>query len=300
MRAVKTESASVATADALVATPEGSVFDTPQTVQVTPVWVETLASIGMGINALDLMDAALVYAELGIPVFPLRPETKEPYGGTGGKDDATTDLARIERHWNRHRFSNVAIATGWVLSVLDVDTKHDAPGWASANRLNRQGLLKSSWGQARTPSNGGHLFFAASDEGNHTAGKAGHGLDFRGVGGYIVAAPSVLDTGRYEWVGFAPQRYGPPLDWAAVTALLAPRPKAVTTPFRGAKTARPLVRAVAEAKAGNRNGTLHWAAMRCVESGIDPSVLVDAALSVGLEWREIDATLRSAVKAGAR
>ena len=301
MSAVMTESASVATADALVATREGSVGVTPPKVPTVPLWVETLAAIGPGINSISLLDAALVYAELGIPVFPLQPGSKEPYGRTHGVLDANTDLERIERFWRGRPESNIGIATGGAYAVLDVDTKKDAPGWQSAHRLNEHGLLKASWGQARTPSDGGHLCFAANDEGNHTSGKAGHGLDFRGVGGYVVAPPSVLDIGKYEWVGFAPERYGQPFDWAAATQLFAPRRKAaVAKAFTGGKDASRLVKAVAEAKEGNRNSMLHWAAMRCIESGIDPLVLVEAARSIGLEQREIDGTIRSALKAGAQ
>lgn len=302
MTAEKAESASVATADALVATPKGSVGVTPQTVQATPLWVETLAAIGLGINDISLMDAALVYAELGIPVFPLQPGSKEPYRGTRGVLDANTDLERIERFWSGRPDSNIGIATGHAYSVLDVDCKKDAPGWQSAHMLNQHGLLRDSFAQASTPSGGGHLCFAANSEGNHTAGRAGHGLDFRGVGGYVVAPPSVLAEGKYEWVGFAPERYGQPFDWAAATEVLTPPRKtlAVGKKFTGRSTAGPLIKTVATAKEGNRNGTLHWAAMRCVESGIDPTVLVDAALSIGLEQREIDSTIGSAVKAGAR
>lgn len=300
MTAAMTESASVATADALDATPKGSVGVTPQTVQATPLWVETLAVIGLDINAVTLMDAALIYAELGIAVFPLQPVTKIPYAGTRGVLEASTNLVRVERHWSRNPNSNIGIATGTAYSVLDVDTKKDAPGWASAHRLNQHGLLKASWGQARTPSDGGHLCFAPSDEGNHTAGKAGHGLDFRGIGGYVVAPPSVLNVGKYQWVGFAPERFGQPFDWAAATDLLTPRRKAFGGAFSDGKDASRLVKAVAEAQEGNRNAMLYWAAMRCVESGIDPTVLVDAAHYIGLEQREIDGTIRSAVKAGAR
>lgn len=301
MSAAMTESASVATADALVATLEGSAGVTPPKVPTAPLWVETLAAIGLGINGIALMDAALVYAELGIPVFPLQSGSKEPYRGSKGVLGANTDLARIERFWRGLPESNIGIATGVAYSVLDVDTKKDALGWQSAHRLNQHGLLRGSFAQASTPSGGGHLCFAANDEGNHTAGKAGHGLDFRGFGGYVVAAPSVLDIGKYEWVGFAPERYGQPFDWAAASALLAPRRKTrAARAFTGGKDASRLVKAVAEAKEGNRNAMLHWAAMRCIESGIDPHVLVDAARSIGLEHREIDGTIRSALRAGVR
>jgi len=265
----------------------------------TPYWVETLAAIGLGINDIDLIDAAMAYGEIGLSIFPLQPVTKIPYAGTRGVLDATTDLIRVEKHWSRYSNSNIGIATGFAHSVLDVDTKNDAPGWDSAHRLNRFGLLQSAFAQSSTPSGGGHLFFAADDEGNHTAGGANHGLDFRGVGGYVLAPPSVLDVGCYKWVGFTPERFGQPFDWAAAANILKPPRPSLNLSKSYGQGSNALVKTVAEAKEGNRNAVLHWAARRCVESGINPTVLTDAALSLGLEQREIDSTIRSAVKAGA-
>lgn len=267
----------------------------------TPFWLETLAAIGLDIKSVSLLDAAMVYGEIGVPIFPLQPNTKIPFAGTNGFQDANTDLKRIESFWRKYPTSNIGIATGFAFSVLDVDTKNEAPGWASAHRLNQSRMLQGSFAQASTPSGGGHLCFAPNNEGNHTAGKNNHGLDFRGVGGYIVAAPSTLENGHYEWVGFAPERFGETFNWDAATKILNPREQ-VNRKLNTGKAASgvgALVNAVRGAKEGNRNAILHWAAMRCVESGVDPIVLMDAALSIGLDEREVASTIRSAVKAGA-
>jgi hypothetical protein len=54
---------------------------------------------------------------------------------------------------------------------------------------------------ASTPSGGGHLYFRPPPgvEIRNSAGKLGPGLDVRGVGGYVVAPPSVIDGKAYRW-----------------------------------------------------------------------------------------------------
>ena len=74
--------------------------------------------------------------------------------------------------------------------MLDVDTKDGRPGTDSVTRLRLAGLTVGAWAAATTPSGGRHILFTPSGDGNH--GNAASGLDFRGIGGYIVGAPSHL------------------------------------------------------------------------------------------------------------
>ena len=258
------------------------------------------------INTFALGDAATAYAEIGIPVFPCEPNGKRPHPKlpkrdlkAGGLHLAHTDPNRIEKWWAEYPDSNIGLRTGEVFDVLDVDMKHDAPGWQSVSRLNAHGLLAGAFAQASTPSGGGHLLFAPSGHGNHSAGKSGHGLDFRGVGGYVVAAPSVIDGACYQWVALKPEQYGATLVWDSLTdvlveprAALAPRSKDHPRSIEG------LVRTVASAQPGNRNSTLYWSARRCAEGGVDPILLLPAALSVGLSEWEGRSTIGSAARCG--
>ncbi len=149
----------------------------------------------------DLLAAALGYATLGLRVFPCRPRSKLPATLDGFKS-ATTDPAQLREWWARWPTANVAIATGAAsgIAVLDVDPRHD--GIASLETLKRKhsGIPKGP--QALTGSGGQHLYFAFPEEGGirNSAGVLGDGLDVRGEGGYVVAPPSIHESGNpYTW-----------------------------------------------------------------------------------------------------
>ena len=260
------------------------------------------------VNGASLRDAACVLAELGFPVFPCEPNGKRPHyelprpaaGAPGGLYLATTDVSMVDQWWAARPDSNIGLRTGIVFDALDVDVKNGAPGWVSAHRLNLRGLLAGAFAQQVTPSAGGHLLFAPSGTGNKAAGGARHGLDYRGSGGYVLAAPSVIDGCAYAWQAAQPERYGPPLIWDAVVAELAParrpRPPGPSGASRGVDA---LVNFVSALEPGNRNDGLYWAASRAVEDGHDPMLLLPSALSTGLHQAEAVATLRSAAMHGA-
>lgn len=74
----------------------------------------------------DLGGAALAYAGRGIPVFRLRPGTKEPFHGSRGFYDATTDPKTIRRWWRESPSANIGIPTGRVSGVLALDVDRPA------------------------------------------------------------------------------------------------------------------------------------------------------------------------------
>lgn len=65
--------------------------------------------------------AALAYAGRGIPVFRLRPGTKQPFHGSRGFYDATTDLDTVRRWWDESPDANVAYPTGEASGFFVVD-----------------------------------------------------------------------------------------------------------------------------------------------------------------------------------
>lgn len=143
--------------------------------------------------------AALWYASVGVPVFPLQPGSKRPYVGSHGCKDATLDPGQINRWWQAAPRSNVAIATGHLVDVIDLDGGEGVLTWLSLS--DTPPIL----GRVATPRPGGwHHYVAATGSGNRAHMLPG--IDYRGVGGYVVAPPSYLEqapdqpyAGTYTW-----------------------------------------------------------------------------------------------------
>jgi hypothetical protein len=244
----------------------------------------------------EYLDAAVRCARRGWPVFPCKPGSKEP-ATRHGFHDATTDVGRVERFWARRPEMNVAIATGGDgPDVLDVDIAHGKPGYQSLHAATRAGLVPPPMGWVATPSGGMHLYYCGDYQRNGSLAE--HGLDFRGKGGYVVAAPSQVDGRRYLVVSYwsaEPVR----IDFGRLREHLAPRPSPVArpSPEREANTGY-LAAWVAGQKPGNRNGATFWAACRAAEAG-DADALVaiaDAAIGIGLERDAVEKTIASAVR----
>lgn len=138
-----------------------------------------------------LGQSALWYAKQGWKVFPLLPNQKVPATRNGFKD-ATSDLARIKAWWDKSPESNIGLPTGERFDVIDVD---GPTGIQSLAELGDD-VLPDIHGKVLTP-NGVHLFVEASGDGNRAGVRPG--IDYRGVGGYVVCPPSQIDFKRYSW-----------------------------------------------------------------------------------------------------
>ncbi len=162
-----------------------------------------------------LLAAALEYARRGWRVLPLHSVDGESCScedadcckspgkhprNTHGLKEASADPAIIAGWWRRWPDANVGIATGAEsgLVVLDVDPKSGGPD--SLRQLLEQhgGWLTVT---AVTGSGGIHaLFRHPGQQLRNSASKVGRGIDVRGDGGYIVAAPSLHASGAsYAW-----------------------------------------------------------------------------------------------------
>ena len=143
----------------------------------------------------SLTIVALHYASWGWPVFPLRDRSKKPVT-KHGLLDATTDLDRIARWWNRHPDNNIGLPTGHGFDVLDVDPANG--GNESLQDLLRAKRIPTAHGVVDTASGGLHFYLEPTGKGN----RAGFmpGLDYRGLGGYVVAPPSSLRRGSWSWM----------------------------------------------------------------------------------------------------
>lgn len=156
-----------------------------------------------------LKDAALQYAEIGIPVIPLfgvddsgscncakgsscKATGKHPMVG-GGRTTATTDRAQVERWWTEHPDANIGAYMPDGVAVVDVDPRNEGDTtWAALVA----GRPVPPTARVRT-GDGEHLYFLGSP----SATSLGPGVDVRRGANYVVLPPSRHRNGRrYEFV----------------------------------------------------------------------------------------------------
>lgn len=248
------------------------------------------------------VDHALDLAARGAAVFPVSRD-KAPRCPRGHKA-ATTDRPTIEALHRQYGFVLVGVATGERsgLSVLDIDNKPGALDWWSAHR-NRLPQTRTH----RTRSGGLHLWMRHQPGMRSSVAKIAPGIDVRADGASCIwwpaaGLPVLCDAEPAEW-----------------PAWLVPPPKPVWTPpqaepwqgndrraRRYAEAAlRRAIERVAGAGPGARNATLNsetYGLMRLAATGsLTPSEIAEAmahaGLAAGLDRREIEGTLKSALAA---
>jgi hypothetical protein len=270
-----------------------------------------------------LLAAVAKYCERGWLVLPCKPD-KSPWTKNGVKN-ATLDAVQLEGSWKKHPDALIGLAMGprsGVFAVdIDVDETKQVNGliWLKS-QCETHGALPLG-PVAITPRGGRHYYFKYPENrkiGN-SVGKLHKGVDVRGVGGYVIAPPSVGEKGEYCWE-IAPEEQTVPdaPDWLLeltceppdgdppLTDPMAP-PSAQDMSFIEQAIERQLD-AVRKAEKGTRNSALNSAAFvlgKIVGSGaVEESAVVErlteAARSVGLEPDEIRRTIASGLRAGKR
>jgi hypothetical protein len=281
-----------------------------------------------------LLDAALGYAARGMPVYPVhwpRPTPGEASlacscrrGPTcdrpakhplvrHGIHDATTNPAQLERWWQRWPAANIGLATGIIFDALDVD---GPAGLAALRQLARTADLRLPGPLVATGGGGWHHWFAPTGLGNRPPRGLAH-VDWRGIGGCVLAPPSRHPSGRaYRWLRGLDQ--APLLDVpTALRTLLEPQTPPsdqMDTPARRVPVGHPYGRRVLadelarlqQAPPRTRNRTLNACAFkvyRYVGGGVldaeqVTAAFTDTALAIGLDAAEVRRTLASARAAG--
>ncbi|MFR9803148.1 bifunctional DNA primase/polymerase [Pseudonocardia sp. RS010] len=259
---------------------------------------------------MTLLDLALDYAAGGAAVLPLH--TPTPDGCScrqrdcrnvgkhprclNGKDDATTDPEKVAYWWGMWPDANIGIRPAPGQFVLDIDPRNGGLVQFDAMQA-RYGRLPRTR-TARTGSGGGHLWFHLYGD---LRGCLADGIDIKTSSGYVVAPPSLHESGdRYAWADAGPIADAP--DYLAELLVRPRRVAAGSTSQATPAVVAGLVRVVREATEGERNRRLYWAACRAAEKGIDPAPLIEAAVEVGLSPHEAERTVDSAANApgGAR
>ncbi len=165
----------------------------------------------MSVYHSDNHESAANYAAIGYRVFPLKPGDKKPEGrlAPNGVNDATSDLAVIERWWKAEPNCGVGLSCEGLL-VVDQDGP-TGKAWLSESP-DLQAELAESPVRALTPSDGWHTIYRQppGSDWRNTTGKLAPKVDTRANGGYIVVYPTVLDPyskdgkdypgGQYKWL----------------------------------------------------------------------------------------------------
>jgi hypothetical protein len=165
------------------------------------------------------LESALWLAGRGFPVFPLnwvhelagkmyctctnkacQNQGKHPHRfAPHGLKDATVDISQIQRWWHMVPQANVGAVTGAIVAV-DVDPRH-AGDHTLRTLETEHGELPLTW-RVITGGGGEHIFFKTPPGAviGNSVGKLGRGVDVKGLGGYVVAPPSLHISGRrYAW-----------------------------------------------------------------------------------------------------
>lgn len=142
----------------------------------------------------SLAGAAIWYARQGLLVFPLRPGTKLPATRHGFKD-ASMSEDTVRAWWAKEPTYNIGLSTGHLFDVIDVDGDD---GIASVTDLEIASKLPPTIGIVATP-RGFHMLIRPTGDGCATGVRPG--IDYRGIGGYVVAPPSINEDGQvYRWI----------------------------------------------------------------------------------------------------
>lgn len=267
--------------------------------------------------------AALRYAARGwvvLPVHSPRPQgcsCEQDCGSAGkhprtrhGLKEASRNPDRIWSWWRRWPDANVGIRTGREsgLVVLDVDVRHGGDASLEALEATYDRLPRTL--TAHSGGGGRHLYF--QHPGGHIPNSARlggfSGLDVRADGGYIVAPPSLHQSGqRYTWEEPLLSRAALPF-WLCELLTPPEHPERGAAPInRLAPQGQPeqfwLRLALERAHPGTRNVTGYWLACRLRDAGITQqaaeAVLLRYAAQVAAgdhpyQAREALASLRSA------
>ena len=151
----------------------------------------------------SLVQAAIDYALLGFCVFPITPGRKSPPLVKKWPEKATNDPTQVRQWWHLWPNANIGIVTG------------ERSGFIVLQRLIAQNGELPMTGRQQTGS-GEHYLFSYVPMKN-SVNQIAQGIDIRGDGGYIVAAPSVHPNGScYQWI-VEPRSLASPPSWMKVS-----------------------------------------------------------------------------------
>jgi hypothetical protein len=151
-----------------------------------------------------LLETALAHADYGLPVFPVKPNDKDPPLVDDWPELASTHAEQVETWWRWYPQANVGIACGGPARLLVVDVDVDGNGEASIAQLEKEHGALPETVETITPSGGRHIWLTVPFDrplpGN-TVKAIAPGVDTRCDRGYIVSPPSTVGGQPYTWSG---------------------------------------------------------------------------------------------------
>ena len=256
------------------------------------------------------LDAALQYASRGLMVFPCGID-KKPLTANGFKS-ASKDLEQIRAWWTDNPSASIGMPTGPEngLWVLDIDMP-DGP--KSLYEIEKKNARVPDTLIQKTGGGGVQYFWKWNGRDiRNSSSKIGKNIDVRGNGGYVILPPSGhLSGGKYEWAKKRQAIEAPA--WLADLALGESTPeirKAKPAPLGTTKYGQAAmlgeIRILRQQGEGSRNDQLNRAAFclgQLVAGGeLDEfeatTMLTTTAQALGLDTKEIPATLKSGMESG--
>ena len=166
-------------------------------------------------HAERVLASAIMYAEAGIRVVPLRPNTKilpeKSKHDVYSNQHSTNDVELVTNWFKKggeFEGYNIAISCGMTDGVfvvdIDVEDKQGNKGFANWAALQAEhGYVNTA--NVKTPSGGAHHFFKWTEGCRPTAGKLAGAIDTRGgkanvCSSHVAAFPSTTKDGKYDWV----------------------------------------------------------------------------------------------------
>ena len=149
-------------------------------------------------ESVTTLEAALFYADLGLPVFPQAANGKVPVTAHG-LNDATTNKDQITSWFSDHPDWNLAIKTGKPLLVIDIDRHGEIDGMKTLNEWKTQHGPLPETSVVISPHDGMHLYYLDTAEHRTVTGIL-PGIDVKAEGGCITVPPSKIDGKAYRWM----------------------------------------------------------------------------------------------------
>ncbi|MDQ3729635.1 MAG: bifunctional DNA primase/polymerase [Actinomycetota bacterium] len=153
-----------------------------------------------------LHDAAVAYVREGRRVFPIH--TADEDGCSCGRadcespakhprtrrgvNDATANEAQVKRWWTSWPDSNIGIAAGDGLTVLDIDPRHGGDAALESLQAAYEPLPETHC--VATGGGGRHFYFRSPTDVRSRV--LAPGVEVKGTGAYVVAPPSLHKSGR--------------------------------------------------------------------------------------------------------